>query len=294
MHVDIAKLTAENSARWNDMKASQSAIAEATKVVARLWTPTTKARYQTITKATGVPAFFIALDHERESSGNWDRSIAQGDPLTHRSIHVPPGRIPPPAEPPFTFEAAAIDALTVCDHVNQWTDWSVAGALTELERFNGLGYAERGYPSPYIWAGTNQYHSGKYVSDGRFDPDEVDTQLGCAVLLSSMIAIDQDLRVQLAQPAIEQRDTAWIQAQMNLLGMHEPYRDAILSALAELHPPGAFPLRVDGDYGQGTRQAVRGFQRVHGGLLDDGKAGQTTLPEIEKAVAALHDSGTAP
>jgi lysozyme family protein len=285
MKIDISTLTAENAARWHDMKASQSAVAEATKVVARLWTPTTKARYQTITAATGVPAFFIALAHERESSGNWERSLAQGDSLLHRSVHVPAGRIPPPAEPPFTFEAAAIDALTVCDHVNQWKDWTIQGGLTSLERLNGLGYAERGFPSPYIWAGTNQYKSGKYVADGRFDPDEVDTQLGCAVLLSCMLAADQDLRVQLGQPAAH--DTAWIQAQLNMLGLHDPWRNEILTALAELHPPGAFPLAVDGDYGQSTRQAVRGFQRAHGGLLDDGKCGTSTMPEIEKAVAAL-------
>jgi lysozyme family protein len=294
MHVDISRLTAENSARWRDMQVSQTVGAQATRVVARLWTPTSKARYQTITAATGVPAFFIALAHERESSGNWECSLAQGDPLSRRSIHVPAGRIPPPAEPPFTFEAAAIDALTVCDHVNQWTDWSIPGGLTSLERLNGLGYAERNWPSPYIWAGSNQYHSGKYVADGQFDPDAVDPQLGCAVMLASMLAADQDLRVQLGQPAGEPppppepaHDTAWIQTQMNLLGLHEPYRDAILSALVELHPPGAFPLAVDGDYGQSTRQAVRGFQRAHGGLLDDGLAGPASQPMIEAAVAAL-------
>jgi lysozyme family protein len=295
MQVDIPTLTAENSARWQEMQASQIVVAQATRVVARLWTPTTKARYQTIATAAKVPAFFIALAHERESSGNWECSLAQGDPLSRRSIHVPAGRIPPPAEPPFTFEAAAIDALTVCDHVNQWTDWSIPGGLTSLERLNGLGYAERNWPSPYIWAGSNQYHSGKYVADGQFDPDAVDPQLGCAVMLACMLAADQDLRVQLGQPAGEPpapphepaHDTSWIQAQMNLLGQHDPWRNSILAALAELHPPAAFPLRVDGDYGMATRQAVRGFQRAHGGLLDDGRAGPASQPMIEAAVAAL-------
>ena len=62
--------------------------------------------------------------------------------------------------------------------------------MTMLERYNGLGYASRGRPSPYIWSGTNQYVSGKYVRDGVYDPDAVDSQLGCAGLLMTMMALD--------------------------------------------------------------------------------------------------------
>lgn len=29
--------------------------------------------------------------------------------------------------------------------------------LAKLEQYNGLGYAARGRPSPYIWSGTDQY-----------------------------------------------------------------------------------------------------------------------------------------
>ena len=45
------------------------------------------------------------------------------------------------------------------------------------------------------------------------------------------------------------------------------------------------PLHVDGGYGMITKQAVRGFQRWHGGLLDDGKAGDVTRRAIEDALA---------
>jgi hypothetical protein len=34
------------------------------------------------------------------------------------------------------------------------------GALTLLEQYNGLGYANRGLPSPYIWSGTDRYLKG--------------------------------------------------------------------------------------------------------------------------------------
>jgi hypothetical protein len=59
-----------------------------------------------------------------------------------------------------------------------------------LEEYNGLGYASRGRPSPYIWSGTDQYASGKYVRDGVYDPSAVDTQLGCAGLLMAMMTLD--------------------------------------------------------------------------------------------------------
>jgi lysozyme family protein len=29
--------------------------------------------------------------------------------------------------------------------------------------------------SPYVWAGTDQYQSGKYVRDGVYDPNVVDS-----------------------------------------------------------------------------------------------------------------------
>ncbi len=62
--------------------------------------------------------------------------------------------------------------------------------MTILERYNGLGYYHKGLPSPYVWSGTDQYVKGKYVADGVFDPNAVDSQLGCAGLLLTMQAID--------------------------------------------------------------------------------------------------------
>ena len=95
----------------------------------------------------------IAAIHERESSQNWFASLAQGDPWNRVSVHVPAGR------GPFkSWEEAAIDALAHCaPYAARNRDWSVGGTLTMLEQYNGLGYAARGVPSPYLWAGTDQY-----------------------------------------------------------------------------------------------------------------------------------------
>jgi hypothetical protein len=56
--------------------------------------------------------------------------------------------------------------------------------------YNGIGYAAKGVPSPYLWAGTDQYKSGKYIADGVYNAAVVDQQLGCVAMLFSMMAID--------------------------------------------------------------------------------------------------------
>ena len=145
-----------------------------------------KARYQPVAAKAGVPWAVIAVIHERECSQDWTGSLAQGDPWNRASVHVPAGR------GPFrSWEEAAIDALVNCSpFAARNKDWSIGGTLTLLERYNGLGYASRGRPSPYIWSGTDQYISGKYIRDGVYDPNAVDSQLGCVGLLMAMMALD--------------------------------------------------------------------------------------------------------
>jgi len=266
MQVDQAKMTAANAARWGAMQVHPNLIPQIDRVVTRLWTPITKPKYQAIAAAAGLPvdagAAFIAVVHERESSGNWECSLAQGDSLAHRSINVPAGRIPAPAEPPFTFLAAAVDGLTVCDHIDKRPDWSIPGLLTGTEVWNGVGYYLHGCPSAYVWGSTDQYVAGKFVRDHVFDPNYPDPQIGTAALLARMLAHDADLQGALmtsmpddvtmhpgVQPpaAPAAHDTAWVQTQMNLLGQRDPYQAAIAAALAELTPPRALPLVVDGD-----------------------------------------------
>ena len=179
---DLEVLAAANARRWAEARLDRdfSVIAK------RLIAPTAKSQYQAVSAKTGVPWAVIAVIHERECSQDWGGSLAQGDPWNRVSVHVPAGR------GPFTsWEEAAIDALTNCaPHVARNTDWSVGGTLTRLEEYNGLGYAARGQPSPYIWSGTDQYKSGKYVRDGVYDPNAVDHQPGCAGLLMAMMALD--------------------------------------------------------------------------------------------------------
>ena len=183
---NIIALKALNAERWAKAKISRNFGG----VPDRLIAPAIRARYLAVSEKTGVPWYFIAVVHERESSQNWSASLAQGDRWDRICVHVPAGR------GPFkSWEEAAIDALVNCaPHAANNHDWTVGGALTMLEQYNGLGYAARGLPSPYIWSGTDQYHSGKYVRDGVFDPHAVDSQLGCAGLLMAMMTLDPSIK----------------------------------------------------------------------------------------------------
>jgi lysozyme family protein len=176
----LALLKDANAERWSRAVLTRDFALPSHRLLAA------RARYQAVSAKTGVPWFIIAVIHEREASQDWAGSLAQGDPWNRVSVHVPAGR------GPFqSWEEAAVDALVNCTpHAARWQDWSAGGALTLLEQYNGLGYASRGVPSPYIWSGTDQYRSGKYVRDGVYDPAAVDYQLGCAGMLKAMMALD--------------------------------------------------------------------------------------------------------
>lgn len=156
-------------------------------VADKLMSPAYRQRYEAVSKmlsAEGktVPWYFIAVAHYRESNANFDTYLGNGQPLSKKTTIVPKGR------GPFkTWEAGAYDALVNCPpYAAKNTDWTIGGTLEKLEEYNGLGYANKGVASPYIWSGTDQYTSGKYVSDGKYDPDKVDEQLGCAGILKFM------------------------------------------------------------------------------------------------------------
>lgn len=184
-------------------------IHEFDRTAARLWTPSAKARYQGVTAALitkdkqPVPAWFVAIVSEREYGGppHWDKQLGQGDPLNQRSRHDPKGRGPflehagdvTPGNDAWT--RCCLDALIDCaPHAANWTDWSIGGVLTLFEEYNGLGYAAMGVPSAYVWSGSDQYVSGKYVADHVYRASAVDVQEGCAPLLSRMMAFDPSIR----------------------------------------------------------------------------------------------------
>lgn len=180
MMVDTAALKTANEKRWANAELTRDFTSIAKRLV------DAKRRYQAVEAKTGVPWPFIAVTHQREASQNWNTQLGQGDPLDRVSVHVPKGR-----GPFATWEDGAYDALVNCSpFAARNKDWSIGGTLAMLEQYNGLGYYRMGRPSPYLWAGTDQYSSGKYVADGKYDPNYVDRQPGCANLLKTMMQLD--------------------------------------------------------------------------------------------------------
>lgn len=170
-----------NLEHWNIAKFTRSTQinAQAAKIEAN------RSRYEPVAEATGVPWDVIGVIHYRESSGNFAGVLHNGDKVIgngKKTTSVPKGR-----GPFSTWEEAAIDALMNCaPFLGKNTDWSISTTLDKLEAYNGLGYRNKGLPSPYLWAGTDQYVKGKYVADGKFDPNHVDQQLGVAPILMKL------------------------------------------------------------------------------------------------------------
>lgn len=227
---DIAAIRIANTKRWSDVRPVVSFVAVARALVA----PPAKSRYQSVQTRTGVPWYFIAIVHEREASQSWAGSLAQGDPWNKVSVHVPAGR------GPFgSWEDAAVDALINCaPFAAHNKDWSIGGLLTECEQYNGLGYAARGVPSPYVWAGTNQYSCGKFVKDGVYNPDVVDRQLGCAGLLLAMMALDSSIKTggpaPIASPAVAPPASVAPSPQPSAPSLTNPAKGSIGASIAAL------------------------------------------------------------
>ncbi len=136
-------------------------------------------KYQKVEDATGVPAQLIAAIHWRESTGNFNTYLHNGDPLGKPTVHVPEG---------IYFEdwsEAAIHAIS--SHNPEIVQEGDVNSLYEFaEQYNGNGYKKRGINTPYVWAGTTNYQSGKFVADHVFDSSAVDKQLGVAVMLQAI------------------------------------------------------------------------------------------------------------
>lgn len=137
-----------------------------------------------------IPWYFVAVVHHMEADCLFDRHLHNGDPLLHRTIHVPAGR-PSKGNPPFTWEQSAFDALCNVSQLHLVQDWRIPALLRRIEGYNGFGYSNKGINSPYLWSYTSQYgvapNIGKYISDGHFDPKAISTQIGAVAILKQLI-----------------------------------------------------------------------------------------------------------
>jgi len=169
---------------WNGAKIKDSVLSEVDLVINTKFVPH-KSQYQAVQKKLGVPWYVVAVIHYRESDCDFNSHLFNGDPLSGRTVNEPRG-MPLEPEPPYQWFQGAIAALEY-DGLHHVQNWGIPNTLYTLEKYNGLGYWTRGVNSPYLWSGSNQYTSGKYTSDGHYDSQAVDEQLGGFVLLKRMI-----------------------------------------------------------------------------------------------------------
>lgn len=237
-----------------------------------------RSRFEEVSKINGVPIVFMGPSFYREASLDFSKNPAQGWPLASRSKIIPHNG----PFPDWKTAALAAYHLNGLDKIGagNWT-WELICFYAEM--FNGFGYRDyHRMHSPYLWGGTNIQTIGKYTSDGQFDPNEWDTQLGVIPLARRMAEIVPDLQISAPIPE---------PASSGLAVTKDPNHDVrwLQSALRDL----GFDVAVDGSYGRETKHAVRTFQAEYGCKVD-GYAGDETLGAIERALTALKQEAAKP
>lgn len=142
-----------------------------------------KQKYLDVQNKTGVPWRLIVGLHYRESSLSFKGVLHNGEYILgtgKKTKLVPAGR-----GPFTTWEEAAIDALMMKKSIFP-KEWTPEACHEFCERFNGLGYRNRGMVSPYVWGGTTKYKSGLFVKDGVLDRNKIDQRLGTASIMESL------------------------------------------------------------------------------------------------------------
>jgi len=274
--ISFESLKAEYERNWASLDIRPGRLTEANAVARKALNG--KATYQQIERLTGVPWHFTALCHYRESNFDFDTYLGNGETLHRATTIVPKGR-----GPFATFVDGAVDAFRVENFIGA-QDWGIARMLFRLEAFNGFGYHAKGVNSPYLYGGSTLYgppeaKAGKFVRDHVFDTNHVDSQLGTAVILHAMMALDSSIA---------------LDGSPQFAGRTEPEDDAASTVILmqqALNKLGANPpLAEDGISGKRTRAAVSQFQQQNG-LRDTGLLDAATVAAITRATQQTGTAG---
>lgn len=230
-----------------------------------------EARYAAVSVKTNIPAKLIAALHWRESTGNFKTYLHQGDPIGKPSRNVPRGVLF------YDWETAAVDALSgkssIQNNIGMTADTTDTAAIASYaEAYNGLGYHNKGRPSPYVYAGTGEYSSGKYTSDGVYDSSHVDRQLGVLPMVGALGGLETPMT-----QATRETEWAKVVAGSKLLRVGE--RGLAVEALQERLVKAGHETAVDGSFGPGTRRMVMSWQRSEG-LKVDGVIGKNSAAKL--------------
>ena len=211
-------------------------------------------RYERALKPFGdLPWEMLALVHALEADCDPDRQVLNGERWDETTTRTPEGYGPWPS-----WEAAAADAIVR----NKWhrrSAWSPAWILKRLEQFNGLGYAQRGVHSPYLWSGTQHgVRTGKFVADGVYDANAVSEQVGAGALLWAMRAWGEPSDPRYSPVLPIQFDLEGEAIRPEIVAYQVALNEMILSPVVESLRRVRFgaPLKVDGWAGRRTSEAT--------------------------------------
>lgn len=178
MPLPFEKYDSEHQKLWDSMKIIRDS-AQLSVMSNRVYQH--KATYQEIERETGVPWQMVAVIHIREGGlqdvGVFKKGLHNGQAWNRKTTIVPIG-----VGPFESWKDAAVHALKM-KKFHTVGNWTPAKMLSALEPYNGYGYRGQGIRSPYLWASTNHQQRGKYVRDHVFDPNVMDSQMGCAAML---------------------------------------------------------------------------------------------------------------
>ncbi len=145
-----------------------------------------QARYEAVAAQVNIPPSFIAALNWREQTGSFNGYFHNGCPLGK-----PSDKVPTDIPVMNTWEESVVHAfgrfkgdIQKLGITKDTTD--MAALATLAEKYNGLGYHNKGRISPYVYNNTPLYTGGKYVADGQFSASEVDKQAGVVAMVASV------------------------------------------------------------------------------------------------------------
>lgn len=147
-----------------------------------------KDTYVKVQEATRVPWQVVGAIHFMEASLDMRAVLHNGEKIIgtgRKTVLVPAGK------GPFnSWHEAAIDALSH-DRADKVEKWTLGASLEFCERYNGLGYRKKGLMSQYLWSSTTLATKGRYVADGKFDPEAESERPGVVSILKTLKAFEE-------------------------------------------------------------------------------------------------------
>lgn len=117
--------------------------------------------YKKIAEGTGVPPEVVAVIHYRENSDEFIQNA---------------------------IEAIRSKQYCIYAYNLSYDSNDIVAMVCFAEAYNGMGCYNNDFISAYSYSGTDVYVSGKYISDGDYDQNVIDQQVGTYRLLLAAVA----------------------------------------------------------------------------------------------------------